>query len=71
MLVIRFNQRKVRVKDLIRVVQIEVAALRLPTRKLLTDAVNENLPNGLTRNLNNFTGELWYITLRKWASHCS
>ena len=69
--VIGFNQREVSVKDLVRVVQIEVAALRHPMRKLFTDAFDENLPHGLARDLNNAAGELWYIALGKCASHCS
>jgi hypothetical protein len=56
---------------MVREVQIEVAALRLPTRKLFTDAVDETLPDELARNLKNATGELWSIGLGKCASHFS
>jgi hypothetical protein len=71
MLVIRFNPREVSVKNLVRVVQIEVAALRLPMRKLFTDAVDEKLPHGLACDLNDATDELGCIALGRCANHCS
>jgi hypothetical protein len=42
----------------IRELHIKVAALRLLSRKLFTDALDKALPNVLARDLKNATGEL-------------
>ena len=58
MFVTRFDEREVSIKKMIREVHIKVAALRFPSRKLFTDALDKVLPNVLTRDLKNVAGEL-------------
>jgi len=58
MFVMGVNEREVSVKNMICEVHIKVASLRLPSRKLFTDALDKVLPKVLARDLKNAASEL-------------